>query len=162
SATTPTSAGRSTARRPSTTRSADTSVLSGRGEARELGSDELDPAAGAGGRGGAGSRAANPGPRDRTRGGRERAPGPRRPRSPDPAPRAGRAAAGDARQLPVERPVDHVQALAAQRRDVEPFGYPGREAEDGLDSRLVGSRDRDCAAHREPEQQRALAAEFSD
>src|SRR5207244_1325222 len=47
-------------------------------------------------------------------------------------------------------------------RDVEAVGNPRAEPENHLDTRLVRGRDRDGAAHREPEQERPLAAELLD
>src|SRR5207244_2008083 len=54
------------------------------------------------------------------------------------------------------------EPFAAERRHVEPVRDPGAEPEHALDVRTAGGCDRDGAAHREPEHQRALPAELLD
>ena len=58
--------------------------------------------------------------------------------------------AGDAGKPAVERAVDHREPLPAKRRTFSWSG-PRREADDLLDARLVGARDRDRASHGEAE-----------
>ena len=61
-------------------------------------------------------------------------------------------------QPAVERAVEDVEPLPAERRETEPLGDPRRQAEHALDGRLAADRDRDGAAHREAEQERPLGA----
>jgi hypothetical protein len=68
--------------------------------------------------------------------------------------------AGDPRQPAVERSVQHAQALAAQRLERELIREPRREAEHGLDGRVVRGAHADGPAHREAEKQRALRADL--
>jgi len=50
------------------------------------------------------------------------------------------------------------QPTPAERRQIELVGQPGRKAEDAGHSRMGRRRDRDRAAHREPDEERPLAA----
>ena len=74
----------------------------------------------------------------------------------DRAPRELRADARDPRQGPVERPVDHGEPLAAERREVERVGEPRVHAGDRGDPLVVGHAHADGAAHREAEHERSL------